>query len=70
VSPAADERLDAARRAHAGFHGMLASSVATGEALERLGDATLRDIFSYLSGALRLCVQLAGREVARLEGSH
>jgi hypothetical protein len=60
-------RLDAARRALAGFRAMLASAVASEEALHRLGDATLLDVFATLATALRLMVRLAEAEVTALE---
>jgi len=66
-----ERRLEAARRAIAGFGGMLATAVATAEAMRRIGDteqlAQLAEMFEYHAQALRLSTKIAEMELDRLQ---
>lgn len=65
-----EQRLDVARRVVAGYQAMLATCVATLEALGRLGgDREIVQSFEDLAATLRLSTKLAEQEIKWLGGA-
>jgi hypothetical protein len=61
------QRVEMVRRSIAGYTGMLATAVATAEALGRLGDDEAVKSFEAFADALRLVLKFASKELDRLE---